>query len=67
MDGMNKFTVLAGPTRGFGRDAVGSQTSDAGRQAECWCLDWASIPEICVNFVSVATGKSLRAPLATHL
>ena len=24
-------------------------------------------PEFCVNFVSVATGKSLLAPLATHL
>ena len=35
MDAMNKFTVLAGPTQGFGRDAAGSQTSDAGRQGEC--------------------------------
>jgi hypothetical protein len=25
------------------------------------------MPEICVNFVSVATGKSLLAPLVTHL
>jgi len=29
--------------------------------------DWVVMPEICVNFVSVATGKSLLAPLVTHL
>jgi len=29
--------------------------------------DWVVMPEICVNFVSVATGKSLQAPLVTHL
>jgi len=34
MDAMNKFTVLAGPVRGFGRDAAGSQTNDVGRQGE---------------------------------
>ncbi len=26
-----------------------------------------TMPEICVNFVSVATGKSLQAPLVTHM
>ncbi len=29
--------------------------------------DWVAMPEICVNSVSVATGKSLQAPLVTHL
>jgi hypothetical protein len=29
--------------------------------------DPMGMPEICVNFVSVATGKSLLAPLVTHL
>jgi len=67
MDGVNKLTVLAGPTQGFGSNAAGSQTSNAGRQGGRRGLDWASIPEICVNLVSVATGKSLLASLATHL
>jgi len=67
MDRMNKFTVLAGPTWGFDRVAAWSQTSDVGWQGECRWLEGASMPEICVNFVSVATGKSLLAPLVTHL
>jgi hypothetical protein len=34
---------------------------------ECCSWDCVAMPESCVNFVSVATGKSLLAPLVTHL
>ena len=43
---------------------VGEGPVEAGAGAK---QDWVVMPEICVNFVSVATGKSLLAPLVTHL
>ena len=43
---------------------VGEGPAEAVARAK---QDLVAMPEICVNFVSVATGKSLQAPLVTHL
>ncbi len=46
------------------RFGVGEGPTEAVAEAK---QDSVAMPEICVNSVSVATGKSLLAPLVTHL
>mgnify|MGYP006287491691 CR=1 FL=1 len=50
--------------RGF---VVGTEDEDPAEAAAVDKQVGRMMPGICVNFVSVATGKSLLAPLVTHL
>ena len=60
---------LAGPGEPGGkrRHLFGVGRGPAEAVAEAKQESMGVMPEICVNFVSVATDKSLLAPLVTHL